>query len=158
MSNLDSVVVVGSDGSKPSRVAVVWALKQARQIGARAKIVRGWSLTNAPRPKSQTGGYVPPLEDFAEAVCEKLQHDVADLVAEHGAGVEIEYDAAYGAPANGLIAASKTADLLVVGARGLGGFRGLALGSVSDQCVRHSACPVVIVRTEHSAQTERTLD
>ncbi|MDP3973124.1 MAG: universal stress protein [Candidatus Nanopelagicales bacterium] len=38
------------------------------------------------------------------------------------------------------------ADLIVVGSRGLGGFRGVLLGSVSQRCVSHAQCPVVIVR------------
>jgi nucleotide-binding universal stress UspA family protein len=50
-----------------------------------------------------------------------------------------------GQPAEVLVAESKDAELLVVGSRGLGGFRGLLLGSVGQQCAHHAACPVVIV-------------
>lgn len=156
MSAEKSVIVVGNDGSKAARPALAWALRHAAAVGGRVRVVRGWTMASAPRPATQTLGYIPPIEDFEAAVIEDLKNDTAAVVAEH-ADVEVEYVAARGPAANGLLAASATADLLVVGARGLGGFRGLALGSVSDQVTRHSACPVVIVRSEHSADTERTL-
>ncbi len=50
-----------------------------------------------------------------------------------------------GHPVDVLVAESGRADLLVVGSRGLGGFKGLLLGSVSQQCAQHSRCPVVVV-------------
>jgi nucleotide-binding universal stress UspA family protein len=50
-------------------------------------------------------------------------------------------------PAKALLTAAKTADLLVVGTRGLGGFERLLLGSVAEQCIRHAACSVLVVRT-----------
>ena len=49
-------------------------------------------------------------------------------------------------PAKSLIIASQDARMLVVGSRGLGGFRELVLGSVSDQCVRYALCPVLVTR------------
>jgi nucleotide-binding universal stress UspA family protein len=149
-------VLVGHDGSRPADVALEWALDYAARVGsARIRVIRGWTISTAPRPASMTRGYVPPLEEFEAAVVDRLRAETAAVVAERGEGTEVTYDAYRGAPANGLIEASHDADLLVVGARGLGGFRGLALGSVSDQCVRHSACPVVVVRDEHSADVER---
>jgi len=53
--------------------------------------------------------------------------------------------AVHGFPAQELIKASKDSDLLVVGARGGGGFAVLMLGSISNQVVHHAACPVVVI-------------
>jgi nucleotide-binding universal stress UspA family protein len=50
-----------------------------------------------------------------------------------------------GQAADVLVAEAREADLLVVGSRGLGGFKGLLLGSVSQQCAHHAACPVAII-------------
>ena len=148
-------VIVGHDGSPTADLALVWALDYARRRDGRVRVIRGWSMSTAPRPVSMKGGFVPPMEDFEAAVVERLRADVEPVATEHGHGVDVGCEAFRGAPANGLIEASRDADLLVVGARGLGGFKGLALGSVSDQCVRHSGCPVLVVRDEHSSDIER---
>jgi nucleotide-binding universal stress UspA family protein len=64
-------------------------------------------------------------------------------------GVEIEVVPAPGSPARTLIESAQGADLLVVGSRGRGGFLGLLLGSVSQQCAQHPPCPVVILPPEN---------
>ncbi|KQW47977.1 universal stress protein UspA [Nocardioides sp. Root1257] len=148
-------VIVGHDGSPTAGLALAWALDYAARCGARVRVIRSWSLSTAPRPASMTRGYVPPLEDFEEAVLQALRADVDATVAEQAADVEVACEAVRAAAANALIEASREADLVVVGARGLGGFKGLALGSVSEQCVRHAGCPVVVVRDEHSADIDR---
>ena len=64
----------------------------------------------------------------------------------------IERRVVEGAPATVLVDESRQADLLVVGSRGHGGFAGLLLGSVSQQCAHHAACPVVIVHATAKAR------
>ena len=60
--------------------------------------------------------------------------------------VPVEYRVVHDGAAKCLVEISQGARMLVVGARGLGGLTGMLLGSVSDQCVRHAACPVLVTR------------
>jgi nucleotide-binding universal stress UspA family protein len=74
---------------------------------------------------------------------------VERALSEAGAeSVEIKRSVVEGHPAAALLDAAKEADLLVVGSRGRGGFAGLLLGSVGEQCAHHAPCPVVIVRSK----------
>jgi nucleotide-binding universal stress UspA family protein len=155
MTSEKPLIVVGNDGSAAAEPALRWALDHARAVNGRVQVVRGWSMSTAPTPATQTFGHIPPIEDFEAAVLEDLKSDVASVVADY-AGVEVEYAAHHCPGANALLKAAADADLVVVGARGRGGFRGLALGSVSDQVSRHSPVPVVIVRHSKSAETERS--
>ncbi|MBC9732695.1 universal stress protein [Nocardioides marmotae] len=149
-------IVVGNDGSQPALHALEWALDHARKVGGSVTVLRAWTLATAPRPKTQTFGYVPPRADFEEAVLEDLRADTAAAVASHGQGVDVRYEAYAGPAGSALLDASEHADLVVVSSRGRGGFRGLALGSTSDQLVRHASCPVVVVRGARTNETDRT--
>ncbi|WP_344924487.1 universal stress protein [Saccharopolyspora gregorii] len=66
--------------------------------------------------------------------------------AGRGARIPVQRHIAHSPSPQALLSASRGADLLVVGHRGRGGFAGLLLGSVAEQCVRHAACPVLVVR------------
>src|SRR5687767_11512966 len=72
-------VVVGHDGSEPAARAVRWAARIAALLDVPLQVVRAWSITSAPRPKTASPGYVPPITDFEQAVRERLQADVASL-------------------------------------------------------------------------------
>ena len=68
----------------------------------------------------------------------------AELLAD--VTIDVEVHVVHASPAKALIAASESTELLVVGTRGLGGFRHLVLGSVAEQCLRHAASNVLVVR------------
>ena len=137
-------VVVGIDGSPASERALEWAAAEAARSGA---VLEGHT--------SFEPGYVFISRDEVELAMKKVVDQAAAVVANIAPGVTFKGVAHDGFAAKDLIDASKEADLLVVGSRGLGGFRGLLLGSVSQQCALHSHCPVVIVRSLEAQQQAR---
>jgi nucleotide-binding universal stress UspA family protein len=143
--HVDGGVVVGHDGSKCAQEALAWAGRLARRADIDLHVVRSWSMMSAPQPASWTPGYVPPLTDWEKAVFDELTAHVA--AAGLDPSVRVTCHVVHRAPAQGLMSAAEGANLLVVGARGRGGFRGLLLGSVSNQLVQHAPCPVTVVRT-----------
>jgi nucleotide-binding universal stress UspA family protein len=142
---IDGGIVVGHDGSKCAQEALIWAGTLAARADVDLHVVRAWSITSAPQPSSWTPGYVPPLEDWEKAVHDELTRHVA--AAGLPAAVRITCHAVHRSAEQALMQAAEGASLVVMGARGRGGFSGLLLGSVSDKLVRHAPCPVTVVRT-----------
>jgi nucleotide-binding universal stress UspA family protein len=150
-------IVAGHDGSRHADRALRWAADWARRAGCGLHVVRTWVLSSAPRPESWSPGYVPPMSDFEQAVLGLLETDVRDL--ELPAEVPVSCHVVHGTPARRLVEVSAHAELLVVSARGRGGFAGLVMGSTTDQVVRHAKCPVVVIRAtaldDEPAETDR---
>ena len=142
---LATAIVVGHDGSAGADAALQVALQLALDLVAPLVIVRAWSMVTAPRPSGWTFGYVPSTDEIADAVHAELESDARTLVGRFPV-VEVTYCAYHAGPAQTLIGASRNARMLVVGCRGIGGFQEMVLGSVSDQCVRHAHCPVLVAR------------
>lgn len=138
-------LVVGHDGSAGSRNALTIALQLASELEAPVTVVRAWSIATAQRPKSWKFGYVCSNDELAEAVQEALIADTRDLLSRF-ASVAVAHLVCHAGPAESLIKSSQTARMLVVGSGGRGGFSQRALGSVSEQCVRHAVCPVLVAR------------
>jgi nucleotide-binding universal stress UspA family protein len=135
-------LVVGHDGSRASAQAVRWAARLAGRLACPLHVVRAWTISSAPRPADAGVGYVPSMLEFEQAVRDRLDRDVDRL----GLGeVEVTTHVLHGAAARRLLEAAARADMLVVGARGEGGFHGLRFGSTADQVTRHASCPVVVV-------------
>ena len=137
-------IVVGVDGSTPSREALRWALSEARLRGASIRVVYAWKI-----PIYVANGLAPVAIPDPDALRDTARERLDSIVSEVAGGttdVRIEQIAVEGAAAEILVEESKGANLLVIGSRGHGGFAGLLLGSVSQQCASHASCPVVIIR------------
>jgi nucleotide-binding universal stress UspA family protein len=144
-------IVVGIDGSDVSKAALRWALAEAQLRHATVEAVHAWlplpivASDVAPVPGQASAAELiaslPPLQDAAEQLVRRAVEEVAS-----DASVEVEGIAVEGPAAQVLIDRSRTAELIVVGSRGHGGFVGLLLGSVSFQVAHHAMCPVVIHR------------
>ena len=140
-------VVVGVDGSAGSERALRFAAQEARQRSARLRVVHAWHVP----AMTGAGGFavVYPIspaefETGAKKVLEKSLEGLGDELA----GLEVDRVVEQGQASGVLIEQAEGAELLVVGTRGHGGFAGLLLGSVSQQCAHHAHCPVAIVRPE----------
>lgn len=136
-----SRIVVGIDASADAERALAWALEEARLRNSTVELVHAY-----PTPELTALPLVVtlPNDDELREAAEQVLDDALEAVG--GAGdVEIKKVVRAGGAASVLTDVAEGADLLVVGARGLGGFRGLLVGSVSQQSVAHSPCPVVVV-------------
>lgn len=137
-------IVVGVDGSDPAARALRWAVGEARIRSASVHAVHAWQFPIVAGPM---GTFIPPPpEEDMHKEAHRVLDEALDLV--DTSGVEVSREVVEQGAARALLGASKDADLLVLGSRGLGGFRGLLLGSVSQQCAQHASCPVVIVPHE----------
>jgi nucleotide-binding universal stress UspA family protein len=158
-SKKTSVVVVGVDGSAGAKAALRWALAEARLRNAPLRAVHAWtfgyidgSVEGFPYWGGSLGSYTSigiEVSDVHRAAEDLLDRAIAEVGTE-SEGIEIERQVVQGRAAEVLVQAASPRDLLVVGSRGHGGFVGLLLGSVSQQCVHHARCPVVVVHSHKS--------
>jgi nucleotide-binding universal stress UspA family protein len=136
-------IVVGVDGSEGSHRALERAVVEARMHGGTVEAVLAWHMP--PLGAYPYGALAIDPKAF-ETDARRTLDEVVDSTDARGLVDPIERIVVSGSAARELLDAAKGADLLVVGSRGRGGFTGLVLGSVSEQCVRHAGCPVLVVR------------
>jgi nucleotide-binding universal stress UspA family protein len=141
------VIVVGVDNSDGAKAALRFALEEARLRRASLRAVHAWRFASIGAPGVEAGA--PPLfgvelADLQRSVEASFEASLREAIPDPG-GIDVERRIVEGTAAAALVEESRGADLLVVGSRGLGGFRGLLLGSVGQQVAHHAACPVVIV-------------
>ncbi|MFE9924202.1 universal stress protein [Streptomyces sp. NPDC005774] len=143
----DGPVVVGVDGSPAGAKAIDFAFAEASLRGAELVALHSWTTWNAPAPPPQDEEAPYASEpDELRAGEERLLSEALAGYQERYPGVKVRHEVVHGGTREALIEASRTAQLLVVGARGRGGFTGLLLGSVSQAMLHHAHCPVAVVR------------
>jgi nucleotide-binding universal stress UspA family protein len=136
-------IVVGVDGSPGARDALAFALQEARLRRADVRVVAAWDIPGA----VYAGAYGLGDPEFSGHLEQAARDNAARALEDADSdGVEVRTVVREGNPAQILVEEAGAADLLVVGSRGLGGFRSLLLGSVGQQCAHHAPCPLVIVR------------
>jgi len=134
-------IIVGVDGSDASIAALHEAQHLAKPLGAEVVATAFWDY-----PPVYEGYVAMGITGFEEAAGRILKKSVEKAFGEAQPD-NVHSRLVQGHPRQGLIEASRNADMIVVGRRGHGGFGGLLLGSVSSACVAHAHCPVLVVHT-----------
>lgn len=144
-------IVVGVDGSEGSRAAVRWAAEEAELRDAELEAVMA-RMPPVPLPLFGPGSFPVPSstepldpEGYARRGEEALERILREVLGDQLPS-RLKWFVEEGHPVGVLLGRTVDIDLLVVGARGQGGFAGLLTGSVSEQCVRHARCSVVVAR------------
>ena len=138
-------VVVGYDGSEHANVAVDWAAAEAVSRGTMLTLA---VATTVPLEGMRFGSSLLS-PDAIDSLLERLQQAAqtrAEEARKANPGLDVSVKVSLGSPASVLVEASTNADVVVVGSRGMGGFRGLLVGSVGVQVASNAACPAVVVR------------
>jgi nucleotide-binding universal stress UspA family protein len=126
-------IVLAVDGSSAGEKAIDFAFAEAALRGTELVAVHAWMPD-----------YAPPGSGTESA--ERLLAQALAGRAERYPDVTVRHDVLSGETREVLIEASKTAQLMVAGARGRGGIRGMLLGSVSQALLHHAHSPVLVVR------------
>jgi nucleotide-binding universal stress UspA family protein len=141
--------VVAVDGSEGSVEGLRWAIDMAEVHGATVTAVMAWSWLDQPEELAFSASYTE----------EDAHRELADAVAKAttGSGPTVTQKVVCDLPVPGLQAAAEGADLLVVGARGHGGFASLRVGSVSERMIECSPCPVAVVHATAAVKGGRVV-
>ncbi|MFJ9455457.1 universal stress protein [Kitasatospora sp. NPDC101447] len=132
-------VLTGIDGSPQSEAAALWAAAEARRRGCAVRLLHAWPWLDAGDGNvSQPGDLRQRASDALRGIADRIRHDHPGLPVEVAVVAED--------PVDGLLAAAKGQELLVLGSRGLGGFAGLLVGSVGLAVAAAATVPTVLVR------------
>jgi nucleotide-binding universal stress UspA family protein len=140
-------IVVGVDGSTCSATALLFACDEAKLRGVELVVVMAWSYLD----QHHVGGSSEFRPDYDSTDAAAALDEFVRGVLGDDPDVSLRIDPVNDLPVSALLDTVGSDDLLVVGSRGRGGFRGMLLGSVSLQCVHHARCPVLVIRADSEA-------
>ncbi|MGJ5894580.1 universal stress protein [Streptomyces niveiscabiei] len=138
---MSRTVTVGLDGSPESLAAAEWAAREAQSRGLPLKLLQVWEPVPAPMAQAPLLG-----AETHQHWTDRIPRETAAGLRERHPGVEVTGEHLSGSAADVLARASKDAELLVLGSRGLGGIGGFMVGSVGLSVLAHAQRPVVFVR------------
>lgn len=142
-----SMIAVGIDGSRGSEWALRFAVEESRLRNVKLRVVTAWHI--APSVYMEAAVLAVYDHDVVERAARGNAEEVVERVLRPVPSKSVEVVTRRGSAAEVLIEESERAQMLVVGSRGHGGFVGLLLGSVGQQCAAHARCPVVVVHPPH---------
>jgi nucleotide-binding universal stress UspA family protein len=134
-------IVVGVDGSEGGRRALAWAVYEAAARAGTVQAVVAWRWDSPDLPP-RAATHPDQERDRARQV---LAEELAMAPGVHQTRVSVASEVVEGRAADVLTAAAADADLLVLGSHGHSRVRHTVLGSVSEECIRKSPCPVVVI-------------
>ncbi len=142
-----SRIIVGVEGSENGAIALQWAVEAGRKRGDEVIAVLAWTFFDQGyRP---TGAEMQP--EFTAADADRV---LANAVEAAGLTGQVTQKTIKGTAPEAMAEFAEPDDLLVIGARGLGGFEGMLLGSVSQRMLELAPCPVAVIRPEGSTSPE----
>lgn len=148
--NLEFGVLVGFDGSELAAQAVRYGALEAERRGTVLTVVTAYELPTMIYPNMAS---IPsePEDDKAKKEAEKTLAEAVELLRDYSG--ETSFRTAAGNSAGALVTLSADAEVVIVGARGRGGFMGRVLGSVSTALPAHSHCPTIVVSERSTSAT-----
>jgi nucleotide-binding universal stress UspA family protein len=146
-------VVVGVDGSAASRAALEFALREGAARGSAVEVVTVWSWAG---PHESLVAPATP-HDARDRAQRQQDEIVAEVLRRVTVAPLVSRQVVQGDPAEVLLRAGRTAAFLVVGSEHKNMLKRAVLGSVSEYCVRHATCPVVVVPAARGTVVEAPL-
>jgi nucleotide-binding universal stress UspA family protein len=141
-------IVVGVDGSEGADTALRWAASEAKAHNALLEVAVAWSwVTISPELIVDM-----PVDLSVEVAAKEILNQAIERLDMQA--VDTKLTVQEGAAADVLLGLAGSADLLVVGTRGLGRAHEMFLGSTSHQCAHRSPVPVAIIPTDHTDHKE----